>query len=822
MENSQDSLVDEEISYYSTTYSFGIGEKKTQTPKNIYISFTPLSSNQKISFSNTIMIPFVTTELSKESQKNMNQNISQNEKSKLSTKRDYTRLKTESTKDENNNISIEKQVTKILIEKDIIDENTNEIDFANKEENESKNNLETNPFFLGNKKYTFDITKFENSKEGKKVQKILNKSPRKQSYNIDNKNKNKIKRMKSSDITKIKKDIKQEIEKKHRKNKIKYKKSPENGIYKLRSSGKNLLVKNYKMSPHRRVREKTVINKSSLFKDKNIKSYKTSLFNKNSLKNLKTKDENIKDNIKGIKYKGMSHKFLLMGLEIKGDKNESTVVNYSLNKKISKKHSDLSFLNSKNKKEKTIINDNILNEKIKTRNTFKKKMSKTIKNINFDSALKNKNNLSKTQFNLFSPDKFTNTEFCDSDYCEYTLDCMNLILKINPSEKQQKNKVNFNFPKPKLNALKKRIALFDLDETLVHCTGDINLNNEPYQHCIDVILPGNKKTKVGINIRPFWKKTLNLIKRHYHIVVFTASHQAYADAVLNFMDPTNKYFKYRLYRNNCSLVDVDGTKFYVKDLDIFNEFYDLKDIIIIDNSVLSFIYHLENGIPIVPYYNEDIDGSLYVVGLYLMHIFKEEDLREANKKYINLESFLNEAKTKKIIDNTFHSSNASNSINQESSNTNNNNTGEQKITCHIKNKSNTEKDNRLFLDNKASERRCSFSIENSQYKLIRQSKLFNIYYEINTTRNISSKNNIEKIIEEKSNKSFSIEDEKEIKENEINNNIEELFYQKRFLTTVDKPIIKKRNSKSDKALYNYFSIKMIRSNFFNSFSKEFI
>ena len=102
----------------------------------------------------------------------------------------------------------------------------------------------------------------------------------------------------------------------------------------------------------------------------------------------------------------------------------------------------------------------------------------------------------------------------------------------------------------------------------------------------------------------------------------TLSHQAYADAVLNFMDPTNKYFKYRLYRNNCSLVDVNGVKFYVKDLDIFNEFYDLKDIIIIDNSVLSFIYHLENGIPIVPYYNEDKDGSLYVVGLYLMHIFK--------------------------------------------------------------------------------------------------------------------------------------------------------------------------------------------------------
>ena len=113
------------------------------------------------------------------------------------------------------------------------------------------------------------------------------------------------------------------------------------------------------------------------------------------------------------------------------------------------------------------------------------------------------------------------------------------------------------------------------------------------------------------------------------------------------MDPKKKYFKYRLYRNNCSLVDIEGAKFYVKDLDRFNEYYDLKDIIIIDNSVLNFTYHLYNGIPIVPYFEEDKDGSLYVVGLYLMHIFNENDLREANRKQINLDSFLEEAKKNK-------------------------------------------------------------------------------------------------------------------------------------------------------------------------------
>ena len=294
------------------------------------------------------------------------------------------------------------------------------------------------------------------------------------------------------------------------------------------------------------------------------------------------------------------------------------------------------------KKKKNSVDDkNNINHSTKNVEKVKKKK----KNIDFESALKN--NKKKVQFNLFSKDKFTNTEFSDSDYLKYTLNCMELMLEIDISKQVRlKNKINFNFPKPKKNGIKKRIALFDLDETLVHCTGNIKEKKE-YQHSIEIKLPGKQAVQVGINIRPYWKQTLNLIRKHYHIVVYTASHQAYADSVLDFMDPKKKYFKYRLYRNNCSLIDVEGSKFYVKDLDILNEYYNLKDVIIVDNSVLSFSYHLHNGIPIVPYYDEDKDGSLYVVGLYLMHIFPEYDLREANKKHINLDSFLEAAKREK-------------------------------------------------------------------------------------------------------------------------------------------------------------------------------
>ena len=83
-----------------------------------------------------------------------------------------------------------------------------------------------------------------------------------------------------------------------------------------------------------------------------------------------------------------------------------------------------------------------------------------------------------------------------------------------PKEKQTrvKNKVNMNFRKSKKRN-KKKIALFDLDETLVHCTGDIKITKEKYQHVIEVNLPGKKIVHVGINIRPYWKQTFNLIKK---------------------------------------------------------------------------------------------------------------------------------------------------------------------------------------------------------------------------------------------------------------------------------------------------------------------
>ena len=55
---------------------------------------------------------------------------------------------------------------------------------------------------------------------------------------------------------------------------------------------------------------------------------------------------------------------------------------------------------------------------------------------------------------------------------------------------------------------------------------------------------------------------------------------------------------------------------YVKDLRIFKGL-DLKKVLIVDNQVYSFAFHLENGIPIVPFMGEKEDTELLRIIRYL-------------------------------------------------------------------------------------------------------------------------------------------------------------------------------------------------------------
>jgi CTD small phosphatase-like protein 2 len=66
--------------------------------------------------------------------------------------------------------------------------------------------------------------------------------------------------------------------------------------------------------------------------------------------------------------------------------------------------------------------------------------------------------------------------------------------------------------------------------------------------------------------------------------------------------------------------------YYVKDLRIFKD-WDLKDIVLVDNSVFSFAFQIENGIPIIPYYNNPADEEMLHLIFFLNCLAQVEDIR---------------------------------------------------------------------------------------------------------------------------------------------------------------------------------------------------
>jgi hypothetical protein len=127
------------------------------------------------------------------------------------------------------------------------------------------------------------------------------------------------------------------------------------------------------------------------------------------------------------------------------------------------------------------------------------------------------------------------------------------------------------------------------------------------------------------------------------MIIYTASHKCYADSVVNHIDPLGQFFQYRLYRHNCvKLTGPEGQTIYIKDLRIIRN-VPLENMIIIDNSVLSFAFHLENGIPILPFYSNKDDTEMETLRNYLGKLAKFDNITINNGATFNLRYLLEEA-----------------------------------------------------------------------------------------------------------------------------------------------------------------------------------
>lgn len=162
----------------------------------------------------------------------------------------------------------------------------------------------------------------------------------------------------------------------------------------------------------------------------------------------------------------------------------------------------------------------------------------------------------------------------------------------------------------------------------MHCVTD---NIERADKIVTIKLNTGEEIKAGVNIRPKAVECLKELGEFFELIVFTASDENYANKVIDLLDPENVIFRKRLFRNSCVRTD---NNLFIKDLRILNR--DLKSVIIVDNSIFSFASQLDNGVPIIPFYDDKEDRILTKIKDYLLSLKDLDDFRIINKKTFSL------------------------------------------------------------------------------------------------------------------------------------------------------------------------------------------
>lgn len=159
-----------------------------------------------------------------------------------------------------------------------------------------------------------------------------------------------------------------------------------------------------------------------------------------------------------------------------------------------------------------------------------------------------------------------------------------------------------DFVLPPADAKTKLTVVLDLDETLMHCQKK-GVPEDPPDLCLHFT---DSSTTGYVRFRPhayYFIKTLASWEA-CEVVVFTASTQAYADAVLNVLDERGILINHRLYRPQC--VHANGG--YFKDLRSLGR--PLGSTVLVDNSPVSLATNPDNGIPIKSWMSDNDDREL--------------------------------------------------------------------------------------------------------------------------------------------------------------------------------------------------------------------
>ncbi|KAK9869443.1 hypothetical protein WA026_003198 [Henosepilachna vigintioctopunctata] len=168
-----------------------------------------------------------------------------------------------------------------------------------------------------------------------------------------------------------------------------------------------------------------------------------------------------------------------------------------------------------------------------------------------------------------------------------------------PPYKQYLPGSSYLLPTVRHQDMHKKCMVIDLDETLVHSSFK-PISNADFVVPVEI---DGMVHQVYVLKRPHVDDFLKRMGELYECVLFTASLAKYADPVADLLDQWG-VFRARLFRESC--VFYRGN--YVKDLNKLGR--ELQQIVIVDNSPASYIFHPDNAVPVASWFDDMNDSEL--------------------------------------------------------------------------------------------------------------------------------------------------------------------------------------------------------------------
>lgn len=109
--------------------------------------------------------------------------------------------------------------------------------------------------------------------------------------------------------------------------------------------------------------------------------------------------------------------------------------------------------------------------------------------------------------------------------------------------------------------------------------------------------------------------------------------------IVDSLEKDGPLFSFRLARESCYMTDGN---LFIKDLRIISR--PIDSIVLVDDCSYSFGFHIDNGIPIIPFTGNKEDCELLLLARYIDYLMRHDDIRKINREHFKMHMYM-ECKT---------------------------------------------------------------------------------------------------------------------------------------------------------------------------------